>query len=933
MAASSAGLMMLALVGCGEDWMKSALPKIDDSIEFFLSEGNDTLDISSTRTIESVKLISENNQDTLSLYVTIADRDSLPDTLFTRGVCVTTDKLKNAYDNNIGVRSFVESEFYFENLLKYEESHKWATPVIYYWPNSTVGLDFWAWAPKNIPDGKGSIEEIDNVNQSMIFTYTMPAPNTTVNKDAENQLDLILSHSKVKKTDHDGRVPLNFKHALAAIRFEIGKTSDIIVKSISLKNIKSKGQCTYAPNESTSVIWSSLTNPATFKHTFDTRIDVQNTYDAIQTQPVDASENQEATFMVIPQQSQAGSEIEIEMVYQTIGSDKDITVSHKMTSSEVNWQPCKIYTYSILYHKWEYILSTAASDIKVDKSAHTGQTVGDIKSYRKTPVGTGYIVEAVPWYMAFSEDGGKTWKTSTPQMFQNLQKITGNGGTVGETMTYDIKKSPKTTKFDAEDFHSQELRSRVPKSEFDLSTWNPATNKTCSKTTANCYVVNTSGTFKFPMVFGNALKNGIDNTSSYKSSSSKTGDIILKTLKCSDGNSNSVNIKTPYIKDQYTGGTYTTELLWQDSKGVIDSVGVNVEEEIISGHNGYVTFSVNREQITQCNALIALKRNGTIVWSWHIWVTDFDLTTTGDVTYTYNSKKTTYKFMCKTLGQVDVGQRTETDLYEPRHCIIRVKQENSSKYLDYNVRQTSDKVINNIISPSSSVPYYEFGRKDPFQPSTGTENKFKSLYDIQGNTRTNTYYNTLNDGTINIAKNIENPTTFYYWSDNAGHTYSTDAPVNSTYTNLWSINLDGRINDYNSTDDKKLTSVATDKTVYDPCPVGFKIPNADAFRPLVATTTKTWENTANAGYKYWGVRYNNDDNLFFPSYGYYLCNNGKLDVVGSLGSYWNSNAALTGSNKFWGGNFFFEKTSDNKGTLSTSARCSSYTIRPIRELE
>lgn len=36
-----------------------------------------------------------------------------------------------------------------------------------------------------------------------------------------------------------------------------------------------------------------------------------------------------------------------------------------------------------------------------------------------------------------------------------------------------------------------------------------------SQTTANCYVVSKPGIYKFPLVFGNALKNGSVNSLSY----------------------------------------------------------------------------------------------------------------------------------------------------------------------------------------------------------------------------------------------------------------------------------------------------------------------------------------------------------------------------------------------------------------------------------
>ena len=57
------------------------------------------------------------------------------------------------------------------------------------------------------------------------------------------------------------------------------------------------------------------------------------------------------------------------------------------------------------------------------------------------------------------------------------------------------------------------------------------------------------------------------------------------------------------------------ELLWQEVQGMITEVKVQ---------DGKIIFTIGHI-IAQGNALIAAKANGTIVWSWHIWVTDRDI--------------------------------------------------------------------------------------------------------------------------------------------------------------------------------------------------------------------------------------------------------------------------------------------------------------------
>ena len=46
---------------------------------------------------------------------------------------------------------------------------------------------------------------------------------------------------------------------------------------------------------------------------------------------------------------------------------------------------------------------------------------------------------------------------------------------------------------------------------YDLSTFGGDE----SQNTANCYIVNAPGTYKLPLVYGNAIKDGTDNTTTY----------------------------------------------------------------------------------------------------------------------------------------------------------------------------------------------------------------------------------------------------------------------------------------------------------------------------------------------------------------------------------------------------------------------------------
>ena len=85
------------------------------------------------------------------------------------------------------------------------------------------------------------------------------------------------------------------------------------------------------------------------------------------------------------------------------------------------------------------------------------------------------------------------------------------------------------------------------------------------------------------------------------------------------------------------------ELVWQDGPSLVTDIKYN------SGANGgTISFTVGKESIRQGNALIAIKDSqNTILWSWHIWVTDEDVFRTVRVT---NHQNVSYELMPVQLG-------------------------------------------------------------------------------------------------------------------------------------------------------------------------------------------------------------------------------------------------------------------------------------------
>lgn len=330
--------------------------------------------------------------------------------------------------------------------------------------------------------------------------------------------------------------------------------------------------------------------------------------------------------------------------------------------------------------------------------------------------------------------------------------------------------------------------------------------------TANCYVVTHPGYYKFPLVYGNAIKNGATNAIAYGSST------FVNHL----GN----QITNPYIYEYSDCTVGSAELVWQDAQNLISN---NIA---LCDNNTYISFEITKANIQQGNAVIAVKdESGNIMWSWHIWVTNKNVYETQAVTASYNSITKTLMFMPFPLGWND-----------------------------------------STLAPTCT--FYQWGRKDPFPPSNGssltsTIDKTVYKYDTSGNSTTSNCWSKVSSQ-ADIATLILNPSTFYYDSANWCSQGSNE---------LWNVG--------NSATDVNFNQVT--KSVYDPSPAGFRLPETAAFTGFTengedeGTPNGTWNETTK-GYTFT----TNSVNTYWQACGYRLYNSGLLSYVGYNGRYWSA---------------------------------------------
>lgn len=372
----------------------------------------------------------------------------------------------------------------------------------------------------------------------------------------------------------------------------------------------------------------------------------------------------------------------------------------------------------------------------------------------------------IPWIAEFYNEMTGQWQTSSPVDWMTINTTDGTAsgnGSVSQSESFKISIS-KLEEKEAIIIDQNKKLSITGSLGSDTRPWNLSNTQGESEiqNTANCYIVNAPGVYSIPLIYGNAIRNGANNTAAY------SGVKFVNHLNN--------QIIAPEIREN-TGCTPSkAELLWQDAPELINSVS-------LSSDSTKIIFKVNQADIKQGNAVIAVYDNQDIpqiMWSWHIWFTAMDLKNTLPVKNSMNTR--TYQFMPVNLGwcseQVD-------KIYKGRELKMRI---NNKEYI---IKQ-SGQVIQSINGEST---HFQYGRKDPFPGillnNSMPNGKKKPVYNINGELIVNLpIYDTKMN---NIPKSILNP-----------QELATTFVSNGSW--------------YNSV-----------KTIYDPCPYGFKVGPKDAF--------------------------------------------------------------------------------------------------------
>ena len=208
-----------------------------------------------------------------------------------------------------------------------------------YWPN--MPLHFFAYTASLGYDFNPDVN-VSGGNCTGSFSYTMPAPDPATNIDATKQPDLIVAITP-GQNKQETAVPLRFHHALTAIVFKMGKVeAGITIQSISLTNLRSSGDCTFAAAGSNDVqfTWNNHSGKESYVQTV-------NKADVKQDDPLT---HDQTTFLVVPQDITSETAINVKFKIEGRG---EYNLSCKLNPGGTNptiistFQPDTKYTFTL----------------------------------------------------------------------------------------------------------------------------------------------------------------------------------------------------------------------------------------------------------------------------------------------------------------------------------------------------------------------------------------------------------------------------------------------------------------------------------------------------------------------------------------------------------------------------------------------------------
>lgn len=631
---------------------------------------------------------------------------------------------------------------------------------------ATDRFSFFAYAPFHSVDNGISIITSPGSAGIPVLSYTVPT-------DVLKQPDLMVAVPRKNVYKTHNAISLQMEHTLTSIGFQIMGNGEKI-KNLSITGISIQAQLAM---DGDNIAWTN--------HAPVTNVDFSSSIN------YDAGQNYYTTTQVLSTNLMKGDGY-LMMIPQTLGDDAALKVTYddgtftSISLKNNQWQAGKKLTYNI---SGDRVLVTNMQTYPYTNNLRFNESSSDfiITSTLKSVSGA---IEPVAWKAEFSTDNGLSYSITPPTWLSNFP-ISGTGG---NTSTYTFKTSHLP--FTSTNPEDVALRNSSPKGSeanpYDLST----AGGMHQKFTANSYIINSPGYYQLPLVYGNAIKNGMANTSAY--TSIHTGSAThLKTLV----NHLGTPISNPYLYNNIGVVPDNAVLIWQNSYELISSVHLDAAKQNLM-------FEVKQDWIIQGNAVIAVRDAlNNILWSWHIWVTPLVDALNPATDQTWNYQGFHDYFMKFNLGYCTLGGEIKyRDPEGDRRVKVKISQTGISNPIS-TIFELYQMPYTNASFRTEHL-YWQWGRKDPFMI-------IKDEYITPIYYKDPVYELITDEAPVSLASAIRSPHRFYVNNPSGGNGNWTT----NDYGNLWSMNNNLFTNNDN----------IVEKTIYDPSPVGFKMPASNAF--------------------------------------------------------------------------------------------------------
>lgn len=260
-------------------------------------------------------------------------------------------------------------DFMFNQAVTYNGNSSYTYTPIRYWPsNSYNTLTFWAYYPYDHPNDNIQFVESGSTNTQYTSTSTgYPDIKYTVNTGTTDLL-VAAPVTNQSKPANDAPVSFTFHHTLSEINFQVKKTSDnpiytVTLDAIGFKWIYKNGIHSSVSNVHATTPWSNLggaENTILYAYNPETGMEVTGTTE------IDVPNS---TVMLIPQNLETnGAILYVEYSVSLSGGNPQtyqeniILDRNPETSNNDLWEECISYTYILSITPGQPIMFTVSCD-------------------------------------------------------------------------------------------------------------------------------------------------------------------------------------------------------------------------------------------------------------------------------------------------------------------------------------------------------------------------------------------------------------------------------------------------------------------------------------------------------------------------------------------------------------------------------------------